>query len=109
MQVNVKGQKYKVKYVDKIDNDESILGQCSGTYKVLLIKKRKNYLSVCETICHELMHAIINECGVGEMFEEEKLCYWIEKQILTLLDGYIDIHNFIFPDNKIELKERVKK
>ena len=65
--ITIKGQRYKIKYVDTLQDDYGIyVGSCDKKRKVISILKGQTEKETALAILHEVGHAIIHETGIDQ-------------------------------------------
>lgn len=98
MQVNIKGRKYKVKYVKSIE-DGTAIGRTNRIEKIIEITKcEESTEETIQTIIHELLHAYLDECGFCNESSKEIFNYWLEANYLQMFDSLLKIFPMIYPE-----------
>jgi hypothetical protein len=64
-QIKIIGKTYTVKIVDEVDKDESWGSVCYGDSEIL-ISKKTDYQTQCETLLHEITHIMFNCAGIDQ-------------------------------------------
>lgn len=91
--VDILGTTYQVKFVDYIHADEEgncMMGECDSSIQLIRVcnKDRKgNPLPeelIKQNLCHELVHAILNEGQYLNQSDDEPLVEWIGRNIYQL-------------------------
>jgi len=68
--INVLGTRYKVKYVEKLEN-ENWLGLCNRETKTIYIKTGQTKENEMITFIHELLHSLIGESSIDQSLSNE--------------------------------------
>jgi len=76
MKIKIKGEDWNINFIDIIDNDFSIYGQCKFNEKLILLRKGLRLNILLETIAHEIYHATLRECGLRDESVDEDLVNW---------------------------------
>lgn len=72
---------YELSFVDKIENEDNILGQTDFCDKTIEIIEMKNIQSQRQLFYHEITHAFLEEIGEAELCENEIFVDALSKQI----------------------------
>jgi Zn-dependent peptidase ImmA (M78 family) len=73
--LNIKGQKYRVKFDPKMSDDT--LGECDKIRKIIRINSRYESKTQHQALLHEASHAIFHEVGLDQAISgeiEEVIC-----------------------------------
>ena len=88
MKVDIKGTTYRVNFY----KNYGVAGETNTRDKVISIENDKNSVEQWKTILHELIHAFLYECGLLELSHNETLAYWLENNILQIIELADKIH-----------------
>lgn len=92
--LNIFGTQYLIKFVDSIEIHEDgscMMGECDSSIQLIRVcnKDRKgNPLSedlIKQNLCHEVVHAILNEGQYLAYSEDEPLVEWLGRNIYSLI------------------------
>lgn len=61
--INIVGKTYSIKLVEKVDDSKS-WGNLTYSANEIRILKSLDYQNKCETLLHEIMHAIFDVAGI---------------------------------------------
>lgn len=86
--ITIKGQLYKVKF---IDCDDLFNGLTKIDTKTIIIDNNLNNETLFETVIHELIHAYFFECGLDEYCADEKLVTFLARHFFDLEKSFENI------------------
>ncbi len=101
--VKIKGTDYFLKIVDRFegDNDDyKTYGLFTKADRLISIKKGEPVLFTADTICHEVVHAFLYECGLIKDCDDEDLVGWIGREFLDIFDVFVSVFERMFPEFK---------
>ena len=88
MKLKIKNSAWILKFVDKIDDYES-LGLTKTIEKQILILKNQPTREIKDTIAHELVHAYHYECGLYlDKDEAEKIATFIGRIFVEMKENF---------------------
>lgn len=91
--IDLLGTTYQVKFVDLIEvNDDGscMMGECDSSIQLIRVCKKDrlgNPLSeelIKQNLCHEIVHAILNEGQYLNQSEDEPMVEWLGRNIYQL-------------------------
>lgn len=91
--LKIKGSDWMLEFTDKIDNRDDCDGLTSYNDKKICVLNQDSRLMV-KALVHELMHAILYECG-EEDHSDEAIMFKLETYGVELIDRIDDIKNAI--------------
>lgn len=85
--INILGIPFEIKFVKKVDKDDS-MGECDSTSRVIKIKKDTNNEIIESTLLHEIIHGVLAISGVSSGLSEKKE----EMLTVALENGLIQLY-----------------
>ena len=88
MRVEIKGAKWKVDFVNSIENGK-LAGLTNTKTKRIYIEKEQTPEETADTIAHELFHAYVYECGLPMDYEDdEDMATFVGRIFADMLKNY---------------------
>ena len=92
--LNIFGTPYQIRFVDsiKVDEEDScMVGECDSSIQLIRVCTKDrlgNELSedlIKQNLCHEMVHAILNEGQYLAYSEDEPLVEWLVRNIYSIV------------------------
>jgi len=81
-QLNINGEEWKVKFVNIIDKDIELHGQCDPGTRTIYIRNKQSEVERCATFIHEILHAFEAEY---EIKISHKAIYQLEHAMMDFI------------------------
>lgn len=109
IKLKIKGSNWTMKFIDGFDvaEESERVGLTNFNDHIIWIEIRKTDLML-KTIVHELVHAILYECGISEYADEETV-FALETMGVELIHRCGDIKAYLIKSCEKDLLKEYKK